>query len=240
MQVTEEQVEDARAVLARAGALLLDFDGPVARVFAGLDRSALADELRVATRVCGAPLPDVVAATGDPMAALAWSVGQPVQVRLAVEAVVRRHELAGARRAAPTPGLRHLLTAARTAGVPVAVVTNNCPEAVAELAARAVPLLVGVPVAGREPGRPQDLKPAPVLLTRALRELGVAPGDAVLLGDSVTDVRAARAAGVGAIALVLRPAKTAALVGAGPDGVVTGLGELGEPWGGQGSAARRR
>ncbi|MBU4215900.1 MAG: HAD family hydrolase [Actinobacteria bacterium] len=240
MRVTEMQVRDARAVLARARALLLDFDGPVARVFAGLDRGALVDQLRAATARCGVPLPEAVAATGDPMAAFAWSVGQPAQVRLAVETVVRRHELDGARRAAPTAGLVELLGAARAAGVPVAVVTNNCPEAVAALAERVVPPLVGVPVAGRVPGRPQDLKPAPVLVARALRELGAAPGDAVLIGDSVTDVRAARAAGVRSIALVLRSAKTAALAGAGPDGLVTGLGELVDPWRGRGSAARVR
>lgn len=238
MQVTAEQVEAARAVLARAGALLLDFDGPVARVFAGLDRRALVGDLRAAAERSGASLPAAVAVSGDPMAALAWSAGQPAALRLAVEEVVRRHELVGARGAAPTPGLVELLAAARAAGVVVAVVTNNCPEAVAELAARAVPALLGVPVAGRVPGRPEDLKPAPVLVVRAVQELGVAPGEAVLLGDSVGDVLAARAAGVRSVALVLRAAKTSALVAAGPDGLVTGLGELAGCWVGRGAADR--
>ena len=222
----------ARAVLARSQALLLDFDGPVARVFADLDWAGLADELRTACRDLGDVLPDQVADTGDPMAALTWSVGRPRPVRLAVDAVVRRHELLGARRAAPTPGLDVLLADARAAGVPVAVVTNNCVQAVGVLVRRAVPALVGVPVAGRVAGRPEELKPAPVLVRRALEALGVEAGGAVLLGDSVTDVAAARAAGVAAVALVLRPAKQAVLAAAGPDGLVDSLGQLAHVWDG--------
>lgn len=220
----------ARATLGRAAALLLDFDGPVARVFADLDRDQLVADLRAATARAGVPLPEEVAATGDPMAALAWSIGQRDGVRLAVDAAVRVHELAGARRAGPTPGVLDLLHAAARARVPVAVVTNNCAAAVAEVAGRALPALAGVPVAGRVAGRPDELKPAPVLINRALDLLRVAPGDAVLIGDSVTDVLAARAAGVRCIALVLRPAKAAPLAAAGPDGAVTSLLELAAPW----------
>lgn len=222
----------ARAVLGRSRALLLDFDGPVARVFADLDRAGLAGELRTACRDLGDPLPDQVADTGDPMAALAWSVGRPRPVRLAVDAVVRRHELVGARRAAPTPGLDVLLADARAAGVPVAVVTNNCAQVVGVLVRRAVPALVGVPVAGRVAGRPEELKPAPVLVWRALETLGAEADAAVLIGDSVTDVAAARAAGVAVVALVLRPAKQAVLAAAGPDGWVDSLGQLAHVWGG--------
>ncbi len=48
---------------------------------------------------------------------------------------------------------------------------------------------------------PSDLKPDPGMLFRILDQLGVAPEQAILVGDSTNDVRAAKAAGMRACAV---------------------------------------
>lgn len=48
----------------------------------------------------------------------------------------------------------------------------------------------------------EQSKPAPDIVRAALEAVGVAPGDAVMLGDTVYDVRAARAAGVDCIGML--------------------------------------
>lgn len=47
----------------------------------------------------------------------------------------------------------------------------------------------------------KELKPEPVMLRRALEELGVDPSEAVMIGDSTNDVRAAQYAGIRACAV---------------------------------------
>lgn len=51
------------------------------------------------------------------------------------------------------------------------------------------------------PNDQSELKPDPGMLFRILDQLGVAPGKAVLVGDSTNDVRAAQAAGMAACAV---------------------------------------
>ncbi len=51
-------------------------------------------------------------------------------------------------------------------------------------------------------GDVEQSKPAPDIVVAALREVGVAPENAVMLGDTVYDVRAANAAGVACIGLM--------------------------------------
>jgi HAD superfamily hydrolase (TIGR01509 family) len=51
-------------------------------------------------------------------------------------------------------------------------------------------------------GAVEQSKPAPDIVQAALQEVGVAPEDAVMLGDTVYDVRAAAAAGVACIGMM--------------------------------------
>ena len=46
-----------------------------------------------------------------------------------------------------------------------------------------------------------ELKPEPVMLERAIEQLGADPGRTVMIGDSTNDVRAAKAAGIRACAV---------------------------------------
>jgi HAD superfamily hydrolase (TIGR01509 family) len=100
------------------------------------------------------------------------------------------------------PGVRDLLTAARDAGVPVAIVSNTvCGRAVRdELMEAGLDELVGAHVYSDELGR---RKPDPTTVRTALRALDAAADHAVFVGDKPQrDVAAARAAGVGTVVLL--------------------------------------
>jgi phosphoglycolate phosphatase len=91
------------------------------------------------------------------------------------------------------PHAAELLTRARAAGIRQAVVTN-APRAVALAILDGkglMPLLDAVAAAGDAPE-----KPAPDLVRLALARLRTRPEEALYVGDSATDVAAARAAGV--------------------------------------------
>lgn len=97
------------------------------------------------------------------------------------------------------PGAQEAVRRLAGDGVRLAVVTNK-----ATADARSILTRFGLAgsvdaVIGGDAGPPA--KPAPDLLLLACRILGVAPADAVVIGDSAYDVDAARAAGMPAIAV---------------------------------------
>jgi phosphoglycolate phosphatase len=70
-------------------------------------------------------------------------------------------------------------------------------------------------VKGWKPGIP--VKPDPAILLLALREMDVQPGDAVMVGDSINDLLAARAAGIRCALVGYGYGKKETLIEAGPD-----------------------
>jgi AHBA synthesis associated protein len=63
-------------------------------------------------------------------------------------------------------------------------------------------------------------KPAPDIVLRAIDLLGVQPGNAVMVGDAVTDLASARSAGVTAVAALWGEADADELLAASPDAVL--------------------
>lgn len=63
-------------------------------------------------------------------------------------------------------------------------------------------------------------KPAPDIVERSLRELGVPASRAMMVGDAPADVRSAQAAGVLAVAATWGTEDEATLIGTGPDAIV--------------------
>jgi beta-phosphoglucomutase-like phosphatase (HAD superfamily) len=100
---------------------------------------------------------------------------------------------------------------------PVAIVSNNSAAAITAYLNRREMAWSVAHVLGRDPHDPARMKPNTWTLTRALDQLDVAASDAVLIGDAVTDVEAARALGMPSIGYANHPAKTDALRGAGAD-----------------------
>lgn len=70
------------------------------------------------------------------------------------------------------------------------------------------------------------MKPNPEPILQAVSTLGEPPGRCVLVGDSVSDIVGAKAAGVRAIGYANRPPKVKALWAAGADTVITSMGAI--------------
>jgi phosphoglycolate phosphatase len=70
------------------------------------------------------------------------------------------------------------------------------------------------------------MKPNPFALRHALEILSTRPGDAVFIGDSVSDVQAGKAVGIPTIGYANKPAKPKLLEAALADVVITSMDDL--------------
>ncbi|MEV6375797.1 HAD family hydrolase [Micromonospora musae] len=218
---------DLGRLLGEAGAVLLDFDGPVCGIFAGYPAPQVAAELVDLLLRQGFEVPPDLASERDPLEVLrrTAAAGDHSATRVVEDALCAAECLA-ADTAKPTPYAREVIVAARQAGMPVAVVSNNSAGAVnAYLTAHRLAAHVSH-VVGRAYADPDRMKPNPEPILQAVRVLGKAPGCCVLVGDSLSDIEGARAAGVGAIGYANRPLKAEAFYAAGADSVITSMGEL--------------
>ena len=93
----------------------------------------------------------------------------------------------------PYPGIPELLQALRQAGMYTAVVSNKADYGVQELCRQYFPGQFDVAVGQRDGIR---TKPAPDAVLAVLKQLQVAPEQAVFIGDSDVDVCTARNAGL--------------------------------------------
>jgi HAD superfamily hydrolase (TIGR01549 family) len=213
------------ARLVGSGPLLLDFDGPVCGIFAGLPAPGVAGELVQLLRAEGVELPDNIAAEPDPLAVIRWTGYHcDQQLTTAVEDALTALELRAVQTATPTPYGHEVIRAARDIGMPVAIVSNNSRRAVsAYLALHELAELVER-VNGRPYARPEMMKPEPWMVLDAVQALGSEPAACVLVGDSMTDIVAARAAGVHVIGLANRPRKVAPFAIA--DAVITTMADV--------------
>ena len=96
-------------------------------------------------------------------------------------------------RTAPYAGILELLADLQAAGVKMAIVSNKEDFAVKKLAERYFGDLVCAAVGARADVR---LKPAPDTALTALREMGIAPADALYVGDSEVDIQTAKNSGM--------------------------------------------
>jgi HAD superfamily hydrolase (TIGR01509 family) len=205
---------------AQRPALLVDLDGPITRLFPAPSHlelaAALADRLR---RHTGR---DVDAQDHVQVLREALLLAPDLAPRLAARASAA--ELRQARSAVPAPGARAFLECAADRGYAVAVVSNNVTSSVqTALEACGVRDLVEV-VVGRDDARLGRLKPAPDLVEDALARLGADARDAMLYGDSVSDIRAAAAANVSAIGVTSDEARARTMTASGALDVVPDLG----------------
>ncbi|MET8123431.1 HAD family phosphatase [Micromonospora sp. NPDC005291] len=218
---------DLGRLLGEVGAVLLDFDGPVCSIFAGYPAPLVAAELVDVLRQHGVDVPPDLASEPDPLEVLrrTGAAGDHGITR-AVEDALCAAERRAVELAEPTPYGREVIVAAQQAGMPVAAVSNNSAGAVAAyLAAHRLAGYVS-PVIGRAYADPDRMKPNPEPILQAVRALGRPPSQCVLVGDSLSDIDGARAAGVRVIGYANRPAKVEMFRAAGADAVITSMGEI--------------
>jgi phosphoglycolate phosphatase len=218
--------ETLRRLLADARALLLDFDGPVCQVFAGLSAQIVADELRQILTAAGVQLPAELATAG-PHELLTFTGRMAPDLVHQVETHLTAREVEAVVTAEPTAGTTEFIQAWRKTGRPLVIVSNN-----AELAVRAYLTGRGLSpyvdhVVGRDLDDASLMKPSPYLLYLACAWLVTIPQQCVLIGDSASDLQAAGAAKVPAIAYANKPHKSALLLRHRPAGLVHSMNDLG-------------
>ncbi|MFI6240847.1 HAD family hydrolase [Micromonospora sp. NPDC050795] len=218
---------DLSRLLDEVGAVLLDFDGPVCSVFAGYPAPRVAAELVEVLRRCGMAVPPDLTSEPDPLEVLRriGTTGDQKATQAVEDALCAAERLA-VETAEPTPYGREVIVAAREAGFPVAVVSNNSAGAVsAYLAAHRLAVHVS-PIVGRAYAAPERMKPNPEPIRQAAHAIGEPPGRCVLIGDSLADIDGARAAEVRVIGYANRPDKVERFRAAGADLVVTNMREI--------------
>jgi sugar-phosphatase len=202
--------------------VLLDCDG----VLVDSDASVTAAWSRWAAEQ-GLPASDVLAVVHGRRSADTVASFVAAPEREAAVALIDRYEVEAAPDVGAVPGASELL-AAMPADAWAVVTSGRRELALARLAAAGLPLPTVV-VAADDVRRG---KPDPEGYLAAAAQLGAAPREAVVVEDSPQGIRAARAAGVGAVLGVGERAR-----GASPDALVPDLGAV--RWNGQGLSIRR-
>ncbi|MFI1483295.1 HAD family hydrolase [Streptomyces sp. NPDC020747] len=194
------ETANLQEVIRRARFVLFDFDGPICRLFAGHSAETMAKDLVEWLERQGLRglLTEEERVHPDPMAVLYAVNRRHPHSDLVVELEERltQLELKAAPSAWPTEFADPLIRTWSAVGARLAIATNNSARTVASyLESRG---LIGC-FAPNIYGRTKELhrlKPDPYCLVRALKAMGAAPHDALMIGDTPTDFHAARQAGV--------------------------------------------
>ncbi|MEO3875394.1 HAD family hydrolase [Nonomuraea sp. B12E4] len=213
-------------IFRQTRAVLLDADGPVCRIFAGLPAPIVADGLKQLFRELGTELPPDVGSLDDPLKVLRRTVDFAPELVDKVEAAIIAYEIQAADSAEITPGVGELLVACAETGRPVVIVSNNSEPAIKKFLGRAGLAEEVAGVVGRPVGNPAEMKPHPRSVLRACELADVQPDEAVLIGDSAFDMEAAVNAGARSIAYADEEGKDVVLAQAGADAVIERMAEL--------------
>jgi phosphoglycolate phosphatase len=206
--------------------LLLDFDGPICDVYAGLPAATVAEHLRKLFGDENRQLPDRVARSDDPLEVFAYAATIDPKLATRVEAELTSQEEAAVSTATPAAYVHEVVTSCRESGRSVSVVSNNSERAVnTYLAQHGLADRIDLVVA-RTSHDAALLKPNPHLLDRALAILSAEPAACAFVGDSTTDIEAASIVGVPSIGYANKPGKDNLLTRAGANTVVSSLSDL--------------
>lgn len=218
--------EAVDSILARCRYLLLDFDGPICDIFAGLPAATVAERLRKLITGQGIQMPDQILRSPDPLEVFNYSATVSADLAAQVEAEMADQELAAIAIARPTPYVHDVITSCRDSGRSVGVVSNNADRAVrAYLAIHGLNDRIEL-VSARTSHDPALLKPSPHLIEQAMTGLGAPPAECVLVGDTTTDMQATRLAGIDSIGYANKAGKHDSLAAAGAAAVVSSLADL--------------
>ncbi|WP_406512263.1 HAD-IA family hydrolase [Streptomyces sp. NBC_00161] len=216
-------------VLGSARVVFFDFDGPVCDVFAGLPAPKVAAQLSALLSSQDEAAGAKAAETDDPIEVLRIAheadaaIGQDVE-RALTAAEVDAVEVAGP----PTPGAVEAIQAARLSGRVVMVVSNNSADCVQRfLEVHGLGQYV-TGIVGRPSGQPHLMKPNPFPLIAAAEQAHMDVTRCTLIGDSLTDIQAAHAAGTTVIGYANKPHKAALFAEAGADTVTDDMQAIAE------------
>lgn len=215
---------DLAALLRQVRVVLLDFDGPVCAVFAGVGDKPVAAHLRASLNAAGYP-------TGGtdglgPHGVLAYAATLDTEAAHLVEDELAAAELDAIKTAAPTPGASDFLAACNETRRPIVMASNNNAEAIAAYLDRHQLRQLVAHIEGRDTYDARRMKPNPWVIRRALDHAAASPSEAVLVGDAVTDVEAAHETDVLVVGYANKPGKAARLQDAGADAIATDMHQV--------------
>ncbi|MBF6356064.1 HAD family hydrolase [Nocardia higoensis] len=202
--------------------LLLDFDGPVCSVFSGLTNREAAQRLIADLDA----VPTNVAETIDPFDVLHFAATRDAATGARIEELFTEIEIEAVRVARPTSGAHELIHHAAAAGHIVAIVSNNSMAAINDYLVLHQLRHRIRGIFARTTSDLSQLKPSPYLLDIATTTLEVSAERCVFIGDSTTDIHAARAAGVPVIAYANKPDKLTRFLPLAPNALVNSMFEL--------------
>ncbi|MEN8654793.1 HAD family hydrolase [Streptomyces sp. 21So2-11] len=188
-------------MITAAEYVLFDFDGPICRLFAGHQAHEVADSLVdwLEERGRHVLLTKEELASDDPHAVLraVGRISPGSELVEALEEELTREELQATVTARPTPWADPLIRTWRAVlGGRLAITTNNSPQVARQyLAGRGLAECFLPHVYGRTTDL-SLLKPDPDCLNRALAGLGARPDQALMIGDTPSDLYAAQRADV--------------------------------------------
>ncbi|MFD8785978.1 HAD family hydrolase [Kitasatospora sp. NPDC059599] len=220
MNATSQQLAD---VLRPVKHVLLDFDGPVCSVFAGLPAAEVARRLREGLLATGEQAPAGAEEESDPLALLRLVSDARPDLTESADAALAALETEAVRVARPTPGGESVLQVCARSGRLVSVVSNNAGTAIEAYLTQYGLSDYVAGVFGRAPGDPSSMKPNPRLLLEAMEAAGTRPEHCVFIGDATRDVEAGEAAGVPTIGYANKPGKGAKLTTAGAAVIVDSM-----------------
>jgi phosphoglycolate phosphatase len=211
------------AIIARTRWLLLDFDGPICSIYAGLPASTVAEKLR---QLFTDELPDEIANTADPIEVFTYSATVSDEMAALVEAEMADLEVTAAPTAEPTPYVHEVIASARESDRIIGVVSNNSARAVnAYLDRHGLSGGIRLVVARTSPD-PALLKPNPYLVQEAIRGLEAEAANSTLVGDSFTDIEAAHRAGVASVGYANKAGKWEQMAQLRAGAVITSMADL--------------
>ncbi|NUP19132.1 MAG: HAD-IA family hydrolase [Streptomyces sp.] len=229
-----DERETLLGLLERANAVFLDFDGPVCDLFGDVSTAPVAREIKKAVRaVWQSDLGPDIERCDDSHGILRHvrdlhegPLPVPPRLREAIEEaerIVREQEYAAIESARPAPGVTDLVRALRDMGMRLAIVSNNAPGPVESyLERKGLRWAFKGVIIGRDPHEPHNMKPHPDSVDRALKSLGgLPPSSCILIGDQITDLLAAQAAGTRFIGYTQSPERAAEMRELGADAVVS-------------------
>lgn len=210
------------SILKPMRGILLDFDGPVCRLFNQLPGSLVAAQLyslmssRVSSLAEFRAIHNPVL-LADRIANSCPSLAREVHTRLA------EMEVEAAKTARQTSGLIDLLVACRDTNRLVAIVSNNSHTAVSNYLEENGLSGYFHEVQARSFDSITLMKPSSYLVTKAINALGCHPAEVAFVGDASIDIQAARSAGCRAIGYATKPSNRNVLCAAQPDGIISDL-----------------
>ncbi|MET9785967.1 HAD family hydrolase [Streptomyces canus] len=217
------------SLVASARYVLWDMDGPICRLFAGYPAHEIAGELvdKIDQLGMGGLLTEEERSGNDPQAALrlVHERRRGSDLVLELEEWLTRRELKAVGTAMPTPYADPLIRTWSSYGVRFAITTNNAAVAAAAYV-ESRQLTDCFPYVYGRTANLDLMKPNPYCLDQALKAMGAVPSATLMIGDTPTDLEAARQAGVSFLGYARNEDKERLLKEAGAEVIVGSMQQV--------------